>query len=212
MISLRAQDVRTVLCLGAHSDDIEIGCGGTLLKLIADNPNLSVYWVVFSGEQTRADEATASAQDFLKGCREREVIIKGFRDSYFPYQGEAIKDFFHTLSKEVQPDLVFTHRKEDAHQDHRTLADFTWCTFRNHLILEYEIPKFEGDLGHPNVYVPLETEVCKRKVDLLMQHFATQRSKNWFTRETFDAVHRLRGLECVSDYAEAFTSRKLTIG
>ncbi len=212
MISLQLDHPKTVLCLGAHSDDIEIGCGGTLLKLIAENPGLRVVWVVFSGEQTRVEEATSSANDFLEGCCEREVIVKGFRDSYFPYQGEAIKDFFHALSKEVQPDLVFTHRKEDAHQDHRTLADFTWCTFRNHMILEYEIPKFEGDLGKPNVFVPLTTEQCQTKVDLLMQHFASQRSKNWFTRETFDAMHRLRGLECVSDYAEAFTVRKLTIG
>ncbi|WP_166824789.1 PIG-L deacetylase family protein [Thalassoroseus pseudoceratinae] len=211
MIPLQLRNLKTVLCLGAHSDDIEIGCGGTLLKLIAENPGLKVCWVVFSGEQTRVDEATASANDFLEGCHEREVIVKGFRDSYFPYEGEAIKDFFHSLSKVIQPDVVFTHRKEDAHQDHRVLADLTWCTFRNHAILEYEIPKFEGDLGHPNMYVPLEADVCQRKVDLLMHHFATQRSKNWFTRETFDAVHRLRGLECVSNYAEAFTARKLTL-
>lgn len=213
MFSPKLSDVRTVLCLGAHSDDIEIGCGGTLLKLMQQHGPLNVCWVVLSGEGPRADEARNSADHFLQAAGESDVRIEGFRDSYFPAQYETIKDYFHQLSRSVRPDLVFTHRREDWHQDHRLVNELTWNAFRSHLILEYEIPKYEGDLGKPNVFVPLEEAECQQKVTTLSECFGTQRSKGWFTEDTFWSLLRLRGLECAATtrYAEAFTCRKMTL-
>ncbi len=202
-----------LLCLGAHSDDIEIGCGGTLLRLLQERPGTLVDWVVFSADDRREEEARASAADFLRDAGDSEVIVQRFRESYFPYIGDQIKDAFEGLKGRPTPDVVFTHRREDEHQDHRTIADFTWNTFRNHLVLEYEIPKYEGDLGHPNLFVPLDETIAERKVELLMHHFGTQRSKAWFRPETFRAVMALRAVECnvPAGWAEAFHVRKLVI-
>jgi LmbE family N-acetylglucosaminyl deacetylase len=214
MLPLCLNKLKTVLCLGAHSDDIEIGCGGTILKLARERPNLHFVWVVFSAEGRRADEARSSARTFLNGTAKPRIVIKNFRTSFFPFQGAKIKDFFERLKATVQPDLVLTHYREDRHQDHRVLSDLAWNTFRNHLILEYEIPKYDGDLGQPNVFVPLEQKVRDLKVQNILQHFGTQKNRHWFTRETFFALLRLRGMECASptNYAEAFYCRKITLG
>ena len=199
-----------VLCLGSHSDDIEIGCGGTILRLLSTNHNLEVVWVVFSSGKERLREAHNSAEMFLEQARQKEIVVNAFRDGFFPFEGARIKDFFEGL-KSVSPDLIFTHSRNDAHQDHRLIADLTWNTFRNHLILEYEIPKFDGDLGQPNFFVPLKQEIYQNKIRYIMDAFETQRTKRWFERETFLALMRLRGMECVapSGYAEAFYCRKL---
>jgi LmbE family N-acetylglucosaminyl deacetylase len=204
---------RSILCLGAHSDDIEIGLGGTLLRLLAEHPGSHVRWVVFSADDRREAEARGSAADFLTGAGSSEVIVHRFRESYFPYVGAEIKDAFESLKDGRVPDVVFTHRRDDEHQDHRALAQFTWNTFRNHLIAEYEIPKYEGDLGHPNVFVPLDGAVADRKVELLMRHFGTQRNKGWFRPETFRATMALRAVECASPsgWAEAFHVRKMVL-
>jgi LmbE family N-acetylglucosaminyl deacetylase len=201
------------LCLGAHSDDIEIGCGGTLLTLLSGSANVYVRWVVFSGNEQRADEANRSAKDFLAQAARSEVQIKNHRDGFFPYYGEQIKDDFEALKNDFQPDLVFTHFRDDRHQDHRLISDLTWNTFRNHLILEYEIPKYDGDLGHPHVFVPVEEAVCRQKVALLLKHFSSQRNKHWFDEQTFLSLLRIRGLEANSPtrWAEAFHCRKLLL-
>lgn len=214
MINLRFDNLRTVLCLGAHADDIEIGCGGTLLKLLAEHPALRVYWVVLSADGSRAAEANASARKFLHTAAPDSVVtVERFRDGFFPFQGEPLKDYFRTLPDVTSPDLIFTHRREDAHQDHRLVAELTWQTFRNHLIWEYEIPKYEGDLGSPNLYVPLGEATCQTKIDRLLQAFPTQRAKPWFTADAFWALLRLRGLESGSGspLAEAFYCRKLSV-
>ncbi len=206
---------QTILCLGAHSDDIEIGCGGTILELIDANPSIDIHWVVLSGDEQRAQEAQAGAERFLgRDTGRHQVHLKSFRDSYFPAQWEQIKDWFHELSQKVQPDLVFTHRRDDMHQDHRVVSELTWCTFRNHLVLEYEIAKYEGDLGQPNVLIPVSQTNAQSKIDLLMDCFGSQRSKAWFDDETFRAMLRLRGLESnsASGYAEAFHCRKMCLG
>ena len=201
-----------VLCLGSHSDDIEIGCGGTILRLLATQPKAEVHWVVFSSNKQREQEARRSADLFLKGAKTKEVIVKDFRDGFFPFDGPIIKEFFEGL-KGFSPDLILTHSRKDSHQDHRQIAELTWNTFRNHLILEYEIPKYDGDMGQPSVFVPLELDTCNRKVEYLMEAFESQRTKRWFQRETFLALMRLRGMECnaPSGYAEAFYCRKLTL-
>ena len=199
-----------VLCLGAHSDDIEIGCGGTLLTWIGRGVNLDVRWVVFSAVGPRADEARRSAEGFLAGVTRSKIDLYGFRDSYFPYQGVELKDQFEVLKREFSPDVIFTHRRDDAHQDHREVAQLTWNGFRDHLILEYEIPKWDGDLGRPNIYQPLAQAALERKIDLLHEHFATQRSKDWFDADTFRALARLRGMESRAPerVAEAFVVSK----
>lgn len=201
-----------VLCLGAHADDIEIGCGGTLIKLLDAQPDASVHWVVFSAEGPRRQEAEASARSLL-GKRAGAVIIESFRDGFFPQQGAHLKERFRALEAEVRPDLVFTHYGADAHQDHRTVSELTWQSFRDHLVLEYEIPKYDGDLGHPNLFVPLDDAAVARKVEHLVSHFGSQRSKHWFTEETFRALLRIRGMECraAGGYAEAFHCRKMTL-
>jgi LmbE family N-acetylglucosaminyl deacetylase len=203
-----------MLCLGAHSDDIEIGCGGTILQLLSSHPNVDVSWVVFSSGRKREREARTSATLFLKQAKRHKVTVKKFRDGFFPYEGARIKEFFETIKREVNPDLVFTHYRDDRHQDHRTISDLTWNTFRRHLILEYEIPKYDGDLGSPNFFVPLKQETCARKIKYICDMFQTQRNKAWLTEDTFQAMLRLRGVECAAPdkYAEAFYCRKLVWG
>lgn len=204
----------SILCLGAHADDIEIGCGGTLLKLTEQNPNVSVHWVIFSATPPRAREANRSAQIFLRKAHEKRVAIKTFRDSYFPFMGERIKKYVQQLSRDTAPDLIFTHHRRDLHQDHRLIAELTWNAFRSHLILEYEIPKYDGDMGTPNVYVHLDKAVAGRKVRHICDIFKTQKSKQWFGADTFLALLRLRGLESNSSskYAEAFYCPKMLLG
>jgi len=203
---------RRVLAIGCHADDLEIGCGGTLLTLTAGRPDVEVTWVVLGAEGERAAEARASAEEFLAGAARSEVVVLGFRDAYMPYHGESVKEAFEDL-KRVDPDLVLTHTRDDLHQDHRLACELTWNTFRDHLILEYEVPKWDGDLGRPNVYVPLEEEVVDRKLDLVLRHFPTQTGKHWYDTDTFKGLMRLRGLECASTsrHAEAFYAPKVVL-
>ena len=205
--------LREILCLGAHSDDIEIGCGAAVLELLAANPDARIVWVVCSGDGPRELEARRSARLFLKGASRSEVVLKGFRDGFFPDQHRPIKEFFEELKRRVSPDLILTHYREDRHQDHRVISDLTWNTWRNHLVLEYEIPKYDGDLGTPNVFVPVSADASRRKVRNLCSVFKTQRNHHWFTREVFLGLMRIRGLECCapSGYAEAFHSRKAVV-
>jgi LmbE family N-acetylglucosaminyl deacetylase len=191
-----------LLCLGAHSDDIEIGAGGTLLRLFAERECI-VHWVVFSASPEREKEGRASAAAFLEKAKESTTIVKDFKESYFPYIATQVKDFFEELKRSVTPDVVFTHRRDDVHQDHRTMADLTWNTFRNHLVLEYEIPKYEGDLGKPNLFVPLSRATADRKVDLLMTHFKSQAGKGWFRPDTFHGLMSVRAIECNAPEARA---------
>ena len=213
MVPLSFKKLNNVLCLGAHADDIEIGCGGTILKLVHEQPRVNVWWVVFSATAQRRREALASARTFLNDAAHQKVVIKNFRDGFFPAQGEAIKEFFEGVKEKIQPDLVFTHYREDRHQDHRVLSDLAWNTFRDHVILEYEIPKYDGDLGKPNLYVPLDKELYLRKVEHVCAFFQTQTNKHWFSPDTFLALMRLRGIESASttQYAEAFYARKLVL-
>ncbi|ACP22795.1 LmbE-like protein (plasmid) [Sinorhizobium fredii NGR234] len=203
----------SVLCLGAHSDDIEIGAGGTILSLIASGVRLNVNWCVLSAGGQRAAEASASAEAFLEGAQSTNVDVAEFEDSYFPAQSRDIKRWLIDVRARVRPDVVFTHARLDAHQDHREVNKLTWNVFRDHLVLEYEIPKWDGDLGQPNAYSPLTAEVMERKIALLHEHFGTQRSKDWFDRETFAGLARLRGMECRAPehFAEAFVLRKARI-
>ena len=213
MIEFRLDGVKSILCLGAHSDDIEIGCGGTLLKLTRAHADVAVWWVVFSARDGRAREARSSARMFLRHAGRRHIVIKNFRDGFFPFQGAAIKRDFETIKRTVQPDLVFTHYRGDRHQDHRLLSDLTWNTFRNHLVLEYEVPKYDGDLGVPNLFVRLDAEICREKVENVCKFFQTQSNKHWFSPDTFSSLMRLRGVECASPtkYAEAFYCRKCVV-
>jgi LmbE family N-acetylglucosaminyl deacetylase len=203
-----------VLCIGAHSDDIEIGAGGTILGWIAAGVQLEVFWIVLSASGPRAAEARASAAAFLAGAARVEIEVASFKDSFFPYQGGELKAWFEGLKRRADPDVILTHRRDDAHQDHREACRLTWNAFRSHLILEYEIPKWDGDLGQPNLYAPLAASLLERKISLLLQHFGTQRSKDWFDDETFRGLARLRGMECRAPdhYAEAFTLRKGLMG
>ena len=200
-----------ILCLGAHSDDIEIGCGGTILRLAQQYPNCVFHWVVFSALGVRAAEAQRGAALFA-GTAIRGPLVKGFRDGFMPFVGTEVKTTFEDL-KAISPDVVFTHNRKDAHQDHRFLSELAWNTFRDHLILEYEIPKYDGDLGQPGFFVPLEQEICEKKIRYIMEAFQSQHSKRWFRQDTFLSLMRLRGMECnaPSGYAEAFYCRKLMI-
>jgi LmbE family N-acetylglucosaminyl deacetylase len=213
MIRLFPKELKTILCLGAHCDDIEIGCGGTVLRLAREYPGISVHWIVFSSDAIRAREAQAGASKFLGDVRNKTVAIKEFRNSYFPYCGAQIKEYFEQLKQEATPDIVFTHFREDLHQDHRVISELTWNSFRDHLILEYEIPKYDGDLGSPNLFVPLGEEAWKRKIDYILASFESQKNKHWFTRDTFQSIMRLRGVESnsPSGYAEAFFCRKAVV-
>lgn len=201
-----------VLCLGAHCDDIEIGCGGTILKLIEKYQNLVFYWVVFSSNLQREKEAYESAKQFLKGAQVKNIAIANFRDGFLPFMASEVKELFENLKQEFQPDIILTHYRNDLHQDHRLISDLTWNTFRNHLILEYEIPKYDGDLGIPNFFVHLEPSICQQKTQLILSSFRSQVEKQWFTEETFLSILRLRGIEsnAPEKYAEAFYCRKVT--
>jgi LmbE family N-acetylglucosaminyl deacetylase len=201
-----------ILALGAHADDIEIGCGGTILSLLQSRRGC-VNWIVFSADGEREGEARQSADAFLQNAADRDVRTCRFRDGFFPTESGQVKEYFERLKTEISPDLILTHRLEDRHQDHRVVAELTWNTFRNHTILEYEIPKYEGDLGQPNVFVPLDAATSQRKVDLLMSLFPTQRSKRWLTKEVLSSVMRLRGMEAglTDGFAEGFYARKLVL-
>jgi LmbE family N-acetylglucosaminyl deacetylase len=200
-----------VLCLGAHSDDIEIGCGGTILRLLAQRRNVEVRWVVFAASPARRLEAERSAEMFLRGAVKKEIVVRDFKESFFPYIGSEIKEYFEELKCTISPDLVFTHFRDDLHQDHRLISELTWNTFRDHVILEYEIVKYDGGLGSPNLFVHLSEEVCAKKMKYLVENFQSQRSHQWFTEDTFRAILRLRGVEsnAPEKYAEAFYCRKI---
>jgi LmbE family N-acetylglucosaminyl deacetylase len=202
-----------VLCLGAHSDDIEIGCGGTILRLIEEYPAARFHWVVFSARGVRRGEAERAAELFAGSHRIANLILKEFADGFLPYVGADLKSIFEELKETLKPDLIFTHQPHDAHQDHRLLCELTWNTFRNHFILEYEIPKYDGDLGRPSVFFPLSLSQCQTKTSNLIEAFESQRSKHWFQKSTFEGLMRLRGMECnaPSGYAEGFYCRKLVL-
>jgi len=200
-----------VLCLGSHSDDIEIGCGGTILRLIEEVNNIEFYWIVFSADEKRNKEAYKSANIFLKDVISKKIVIKKFRESYFPFIGFYIKEYFDDLKKAFSPDIIFTHYRYDAHQDHNLISALTWNTFRDHFILEYEVPKFDGDLGTPEFFVHLNELICQRKIKYIIDSFKTQNKKHWFTQDLFWSILRLRGIESNSPnkYAEAFYCRKI---
>jgi LmbE family N-acetylglucosaminyl deacetylase len=201
-----------ILCLGCHSDDIEIGCGGTLLRLVTERPCV-FHWVVFSAAGVREAEARCGAELFAGPGRLRKLLLKTFPDGFMPFVGAEVKTVFEELKGQVAPDLIFTHNRKDAHQDHRLIAELTWNTFRDHLILEYEIPKYDGDLGQPGVFVPLDAGIYKKKVQYLVETFQSQRAKRWFQEDTFLSLMRLRGMEsnAPSGYAEAFYCRKMIL-
>ena len=201
----------TVLCLGAHCDDIEIGCGATLLRLRESTPGARIHWVTFSGDESRRHEAAESARRFLG--REGAELARsfGFRDGFLPFEGARVKACFEALAREIDPDLIFTHALGDRHQDHRLVGDLTWNTWRDHPILEYEIPKYEGDLGQPNAYVAIHPELAERKIKTLLEVYSSQGVRPWFDAETFRGLMRLRGVECRATFAEAFHARKLRI-
>ena len=201
---------RNVLVIGCHPDDIEIGCGGTILALTRSHRDLAITWVVLSASGLRADEGRASASDFLAEAGSTDVRLHVFRDGFLSYDGAVVKEVFESL-KSVEPDLILTHARFDLHQDHRFACELTWNTFRDHLILEYEIPKYDGDLGTPNVFVPLEKSLVDEKVRLLSAHYPSQSQKHWFDEELFRGLMRLRGMESATGYAEGFTCRKLTL-
>jgi LmbE family N-acetylglucosaminyl deacetylase len=210
-LDLPAESALKVLCLGCHSDDIEIGCGGTILRLSQQYSSCQLHWVVFSAAGEREEEARRGAECFA-GSRLYDLRLEKFPDGFMPFAGADIKSVFEGL-KRVAPDLILTHSRKDAHQDHRLIAELTWNTFRDHLILEYEIPKYDGDLGQPNLFVPLESDLINRKVRYLMEVFSSQRARRWFEEETFLSLLRLRGMECnaASGYAEAFYCRKVAL-
>lgn len=199
-----------ILFLGAHSDDIEIGCGGTVLELLATRPDCRVTWVVFSGRGSREEEARRSAEIFLADAGARDIRVMTFRDGFFPWHGEEVKNCFEALKAEVSPDLIFSHHREDRHQDHRLVAELTWNTFRDHVVLEYEVPKYDGELGQPNIFVSLSPETVERKIQLLYKCFPSQAERSWFDESAFLALLRLRGVEsAVPDgHAEGFHLRK----
>lgn len=213
-IGLPKDRLRTVLFLGSHCDDIEIGCGGTVLRLVEDHPDVTIFWAVLSSDAEREKEARAAAGLFLGGARAPTVLVKAFRNGFFPYVGADLKAFFEELKSQVSPDLIFTHYRNDLHQDHRVVSELTWNTFRSHLIMEYEIPKYDGDLGVPNFFVPLSAAQRDRKIDHIMSSFRSQQDKQWFTRDTFAGLMRLRGVEsnAPTGYAEAFYCRKMVYG
>lgn len=213
MLSLRLTgpaEPRRLVVIGAHSDDAEIGCGGTVLSLLAAYPGTAVTWVVLTGDGEREAEARRSAEALLGDAGSLDIVFGGLRDAHLPSQWPEAKQIFEGL-KAADPDIVLTHQRHDLHQDHRVACELTWNTFRNHTILEYEVPKWDGDLGAPNVLVPLHADLVARKVAHLIEHFASQRSKRWFTADLFEGLMRIRGMECVSDsgFAEAFYARKL---
>lgn len=214
MIACNLNGVKRVLCLGAHSDDIEIGCGGTVLRLIEQSKNIEFYWLVLSSNPKRAREAESSANAFLRGARRKTVVVKCFRDGFLPYIGAPVKEIFEEIKKIFFPDVIFTHFRQDLHQDHRMVCELTWNTFRNHLILEYEVPKYDADLCSPNFFVPLSDAQARKKVNGLMRYFGTQRDKQWFSENLFYSLMRLRSIEIAAPtkHAEAFHCRKALMG
>jgi len=209
-----ASSPRHVLCLGAHCDDLEIGCAGTVLKLTAEANPPAITWVIFTSDPRREAEALKSAEALLRHAAELRIIIHKFRDGFLPYEGSAVKESFEALKSEVSPDLILTHHRADLHQDHRLISELAWNTFRDHLIFEYEVPKYDGDLGTPNVFVPLDESDVRLKIEAIMTAFPSQAGKRWFEAETFRSLLRLRGMECNAPgkYAEAFYCRKLVVG
>jgi LmbE family N-acetylglucosaminyl deacetylase len=203
-----------VLCFGAHCDDIAIGCGGTILTLIQQIPAIDVVWVALTSTEKRKLEEQKAAEQFIGQISSKRVIIKDWPDGYLPHVWKEVKDFFERLKLEVDPDLILTHYRDDRHQDHRVVSDLTWNTFRHHLILEYEIPKYDGDMGSPNVFVSLREECCREKAIKILESFPSQAGREWFTEDIFLSLARLRGMESASSsrYAEAFYCRKLLIG
>jgi LmbE family N-acetylglucosaminyl deacetylase len=203
----------SVLALGSHADDIEIGCGASLLALTRTRPEVEVTWVVLGAEGRREQEARTSAEAFIARAARSEIAVHGFRDGFFPYIGGEVKDAFEELKSRLDPDLILTHARHDLHQDHRLVCELTWNTWRNHLILEYEIPKYDGDLGTPNVFVPISEEIAQEKARLVFEAFESQREKHWFDEQLFLGLMRVRGMEgrSPSGYAEAFTCRKLSL-
>lgn len=204
------RSLKSALFLGAHCDDIEIGCGGTILHLLEAHPDMEMIWIVFSSNDARAKEAEASFEKFVGSLQEKTIEINAFQNGFFPYIGSSIKDYFEELKGRVQPDVIFSHYGEDLHQDHRLIAELTWNTFRDHWILEYEVPKYDGGLQSPNIFVPISADQAQRKSELLESCYKTQKKRPWFTASTFEGLSRLRGVECNSEsgYAEAFYSRK----
>jgi len=211
MLNVHFGKMKTILCLGAHPDDIEIGCGGTVLKFLAEQNAVTVHWIILSTKKDNASEPMQSAERFLRDAKDKDIVQKNFRDTFFPHNGTEIKEYFNELGRKIFPDMIFTHRLEDRHQDHRLVSELTWNTFRNHLILEYEIPKYEGDLGQPNVFVTLDKETGERKIQTILNSFSSEKEKEWFTGETFWALLRLRGIESKSPsgFAEGLYSRKM---
>src|SRR5271163_2650164 len=189
-----ARGALQVLCLGCHSDDIEIGCGGSILRLAEQYVDCDFHWVVFSGLGVREAEARRAAELFVDPARLKGVLLKKFPDGFMPFVGAEVKSVFEELKQMISPDLIFTHNRKDAHQDHRLISELTWNTFRDHLILEYEIPKYDGDMGQPGVFVPLAQEQCQKKVSYIMEAFQSQHSKRWFREDTFLSLMRLRGM------------------
>ncbi len=213
MIACNLSRVKRVLCLGAHSDDIEIGCGGTVLRMIEQSKSIEFYWIVLSSNPRRAKEAESSANAFLGRARKKTVVVKSFRDGFLPYLGPPVKECFEELKKVFTPDVIFTHSRHDLHQDHRLVCELTWNTFRDHFILEYEVPKYDADLRSPNFFVPLSDAQARRKVNSLMRYFTTQQNKRWFREELFYGLMRLRAAEAASParYSEAFYCRKVVL-
>ena len=214
MPSRRDGNALRILCIGAHCDDIEIGCGGVLLTLQQAGMVERIDWMVLSGSPARRAESER-ARDLLIGEPARgELVFGNFRDGSMPAQYGEVKAFFEALKDRPRPDLVFTHERDDRHQDHRIANEMTWNTFRDQLVLEYEIPKWDGGLGQPNFYVPISRDLGKRKVAALLECFGSQADRHWFTAETFHALLKLRGIECRSEsgWAEAFHARKLCLG
>lgn len=214
MIPAYLEGARKLLCIGAHCDDIEIGCGATILGGLEANPDLEVTWVVFASSERRRTEAECSARAFLAGTSHRRIIIEEFRESYFPWCGDAIKDRLEQIRAEFEPDVVLTHWRGDRHQDHRTLGELSWNTFRDEVILEYEIPKWDGDMGAPNVFVCASEAHAQKKVETLIRCYESQAGRDWFTEDLFYALMRIRGMECRSPsrLAEAFYASKLLLG
>ena len=204
----------TVLCLGAHPDDIEIGCAGAILRLTQASKPPAFTWVVFSSDAVRGEEARRSAEALLRGTPNPRIRVEQFRDGFLPYGGAGVKEVFEELKSTTSPDLVFTHYRHDLHQDHRLISELTWNTFRDQWILEYEVPKYDGDLGAPNAFVPLAEPLCRRKIDAILQGFPSQHGKLWFSEDVFRGLMRLRGVECNASggHAEAFYCRKLVLG
>lgn len=200
-----------ILCLGAHCDDIEIGCGGTLLGLLNKYAVDHIKWVTFSSNEVREKESRESAMFFLQGASTKEIIIKNWKDGFLPFYAIEVKDFFEELKKDFSPDIIFTHYRNDRHQDHRLISDMTWNTWRNHLILEYEIPKYDGDIGNPNFFIPLSEELLRKKTQIILESFKSQNEKHWFDESTFFFLPRFRGMESAEKYSEAFYARKLIL-